>query len=113
RLNMQSDENPGIRQFATQQTVDNEKALVAQLQATIQGDEAAIENARVQRGYPTVPAPITGRPGIRLVDQGNIVHATDTTGIVVLTQLQPISVIFTLPEDDLPAIPEAQANGPG
>src|SRR6202043_963172 len=61
RLNLQRDENLVIRQFATQQTVDNEKALVAQLQATIQGDEAAIENARVQLGYTTVTAPITGR----------------------------------------------------
>jgi multidrug efflux system membrane fusion protein len=112
RLNLQRDSNLVMHQFATQQTVDNEKAAVAQLEATIKGDEAAIENARVQLGYTTVTAPITGRTGIRLIDQGNIVHATDTTGIVVLTQLQPISVIFTLPEDDLPAIADAQAKGP-
>jgi multidrug efflux system membrane fusion protein len=112
RLNLQRDSNLMAHQFATQQTVDNEKAAVAELEATIQGDEAAIENARVQLGYTTIAAPIAGRTGIRLVDQGNIVHATDTTGIVVVTQLQPISVIFTLPEDDLPAIAEAQAKGP-
>jgi membrane fusion protein, multidrug efflux system len=112
RLNLQRDENLVIRQYATQQTVDNEKAGVAQLVATVQGDEAAIENARVQLGYTTITAPISGRTGIRLIDQGNIVHATDTTGIVVVTQLQPISVIFTLPEDDLPAIADAQAKGP-
>jgi membrane fusion protein, multidrug efflux system len=112
RLNLQRDENLVIHQYATQQTVDNEKASVAQLEATIQGDEAATENARVQLGYTTVTAPISGRTGIRLIDQGNIVHATDTTGIVVLTQLQPISVIFTLPEDDLPAIADAQEKGP-
>jgi multidrug efflux system membrane fusion protein len=112
RLNLQRDENLVIRQYATQQTVDNEKAAVAQLVATVQGDEAAIENARVQLGYTTITAPISGRTGIRLIDQGNIVHATDTTGIVVVTQLQPISVIFTLPEDDLAAIADAQAKGP-
>jgi multidrug efflux system membrane fusion protein len=112
RLNLQRDENLVTRQFATQQTVDNEKASVAQLEATIKGDEAAIESARVQLGYTTITAPISGHTGIRLIDQGNIVHATDTTGIVVVTQLQPISVIFTLPEDDLPAIADAQARGP-
>jgi membrane fusion protein, multidrug efflux system len=112
QLNLQRDENLVIRQYATQQTVDNEKASVAQLQATIKGDDAAIENARVQLGYTTLTAPISGRTGIRLIDQGNIVHATDTTGIVVVTQLQPISVIFTLPEGDLPAIADAQAKGP-
>jgi membrane fusion protein, multidrug efflux system len=112
RLNLQRDSNLVAHQFATQQTVDNEKAAVAELEATIQGDEAAIENARVQLGYTTITAPISGRTGIRLVDQGNIVHATDPNGIVVVTQLQPISVIFTLPEDDLPAIIEAQAKGP-
>jgi multidrug efflux system membrane fusion protein len=111
QLNLQRDENLVVRQYATQQTVDNEKASVAQLQATIKGDDAAIENARVQLGYTTVTAPISGRTGIRLIDQGNIVHATDTTGIVVVTQLQPISVIFTLPEDDLPVIANAQAKG--
>ena len=66
----------------------------------------------MQLGYTTITAPIGGRTGIRLIDQGNIVHATDATGIVVITQLQPISVIFTLPEDDLPAIADAQAKGP-
>ena len=112
KVNLQRDENLVIRQFATQQTVDNEKAQVAQLEAAIQGDDAAIENARVQLGYTTITSPINGRTGIRLIDQGNIVHATDTTGIVVLTQLHPISVIFTLPEDDLPAVSAAQAKGP-
>lgn len=112
RLNLRRDSNLIAHQFATQQAVDNEKAQVAELEAAIKGDDAAIENARVQLGYTTITAPIAGRTGIRLVDQGNIVHATDTTGIVVVTQLQPISVIFTLPEDDLPAIADAQAKGP-
>jgi multidrug efflux system membrane fusion protein len=112
RLNLQRDANLLVRQYAAQQTVDNEKAQVAQLEATVKGDQAAIESARVQLGYTTVTAPISGRTGIRLIDQGNIVHATDTTGIVILTQLQPISVIFTLPEGDLPAIADAQEKGP-
>jgi multidrug efflux system membrane fusion protein len=112
QLNLSRDESLVTRQYATQQTVDNEKALVAQLGATIEGDNAAIESARVQLGYTTITAPIGGRTGIRLVDQGNIVHATDPGGIVVVTQLQPISVIFTLPEDDLSAIADAQAEGP-
>jgi membrane fusion protein, multidrug efflux system len=112
RLNLSRDENLVAHQYATQQTVDNEKASVAQLEAAIKGDEAAIENARVQLGYTTITAPIGGRTGIRLVDQGNIVHATDPNGIVVVTQLQPISVIFTLPEADLPSITEAQEKGP-
>ena len=100
------------RAFASQQQVDSQHALVDQLTAAIQGDQAAIDNAEVQLGYTTITSPINGRTGIRLIDQGNIVHATDTTGIVVLTQLHPISVIFTLPEDDLPAVSEAQAKGP-
>jgi membrane fusion protein, multidrug efflux system len=112
QLNLQRDSNLVMHQFATQQTVDNEKAAVAELEAAIKGDDAAIENARVQLGYTTITAPIAGRTGIRLVDQGNIVHATDTTGIVVVAPLQPISVIFTLPEDDLSAIADAQAKGP-
>jgi multidrug efflux system membrane fusion protein len=112
RLDLQRFSDLATRQFATQQSVDTQKALVAQLEATVKGDAAAIENARVQLGYTTITAPIAGRTGIRLVDQGNIVHTTDPNGIVVLTQLQPISVIFTLPEDDLPAIADAQAQGP-
>jgi len=112
RLNLQRDSNLLVHQFAAQQTVDNEKASVAQLEATVQGDQAAVENARVQLGYTTITAPLAGKTGIRLVDQGNIVHTTDPNGIVVITQLQPISVIFTLPEGDLPAIADAQDKGP-
>jgi membrane fusion protein, multidrug efflux system len=112
KLDLQRFQLLAVRQFATQQSVDTQKALVAQQEATIEGDDASIENARVQLGYTTVTAPIAGRTGIRLVDQGNIVHATDANGIVVVTQLQPISVIFTLPEDDLPAVADAEARGP-
>ncbi|HEY2754772.1 MAG TPA: efflux RND transporter periplasmic adaptor subunit, partial [Pseudolabrys sp.] len=85
----------------TQQQIDTQGALVRQLQATVEADQANLDSAQVQLDYTTIRAPITGRTGIRLVDQGNIVHATDTGGLVVITQLQPISVVFTLPQDQL------------
>jgi multidrug efflux system membrane fusion protein len=91
----------------TQQQIDTQGALVKQLQATVAADEANLESAQVQLDYTTIRAPITGRTGIRLVDQGNIVHATDTGGLVVITQLQPISVIFTLPQDQLREVTQA------
>ena len=76
--------------------------MVAQLTAQIKVDQAVIDNARTQLDYTRITSPINGRTGIRLVDPGNIVHASDTTGIVVVTQVQPISVVFTLPEEVLP-----------
>jgi membrane fusion protein, multidrug efflux system len=85
----------------TQQQIDTQAALVQQFEATVQADQANIEAAQVQLDYTTVRAPLSGRTGIRLVDQGNIVHATSTTGLVVITQLQPIYVQFTLPQDQL------------
>jgi multidrug efflux system membrane fusion protein len=85
----------------TQQQIDTQGALVQQLDATVRADQANIEAAQVQLDYTTIRAPISGRTGIRLVDQGNIVHAASTTGLVVITQLQPISVVFTLPQDQL------------
>jgi membrane fusion protein, multidrug efflux system len=98
--------------LASKQTVDTQRAAVAQGAATLKGDDATIENARTQLSYTTILAPINGRTGIRLVDPGNIVHAADTTGIVVMTQIQPISVMFTLPEDDVPKMTEALQHGP-
>jgi membrane fusion protein, multidrug efflux system len=99
-------------ELTSKQTLDAQRALVAELRAQIKGDEATIENARTQLAYTTITAPIEGRTGIRLVDPGNNVHASDSTGIVVLTQVQPISFIFTLPEDELPAVNRALAAGP-
>jgi multidrug efflux system membrane fusion protein len=84
---------------ATQQQLDTQKALVNQLEATVKADEAAVAYAQVQLGFTTIVAPIGGRAGARLVDPGNIVHAADATGIVVINQIDPISVVFTLPED--------------
>jgi multidrug efflux system membrane fusion protein len=97
--------------LASKQTVDTQRATLAQAQAQLKGDDATIENARTQLSYTTITAPINGRTGIRQVDPGNIVHATDTTGIVVMTQLQPIAVMFTLPEDEVPKMTEALSRG--
>lgn len=90
--------------LASKQTLDAQHALVAQLQAQIQGDQASIDNARTQLGYTTITSPIQGLTGIRRVDPGNNVHAADTGGIVTVTQVQPIACIFTLPEEALPAV---------
>jgi multidrug efflux system membrane fusion protein len=83
------------------QQVDTQEAQVGQFQGAIKADKATIDNAKLQLVYARITAPISGRVGLRLVDQGNIVHATDTTGLLVITQLQPISVVFTLPQDQL------------
>jgi membrane fusion protein, multidrug efflux system len=100
-----------VRDFATRQSVDSQKALVAQYQAAVARDEAVIDNAKVQLGYTTITSPLAGRLGLRLIDQGNIVHATDSTGLVVVTQLQPIAVIFMLPQQHLLPIAEAMRRG--
>jgi multidrug efflux system membrane fusion protein len=84
---------------------------VSALEAQIKGDQANIDNARTQLQYTTIDSPIEGRTGIRKVDVGNNIHATDTSGIVVVTQVQPITVIFTLPEEDLPRINKAMSEG--
>jgi multidrug efflux system membrane fusion protein len=97
--------------LASQQVLDAQKATVAALEAQVKGDQASIDNARTQLDYSTIASPIDGRTGIRKVDVGNNVHATDTSGIVVVTQVQPINVIFTLPEEDLPRINEAMSAG--
>jgi multidrug efflux system membrane fusion protein len=85
---------------ATQQQVDTQKALVRQLEAAVQTDDAAINYANVQLSFTTIKAPMGGRVGARLVDPGNIVHAADVTGLVVINQIDPITVLFTLPEED-------------
>jgi multidrug efflux system membrane fusion protein len=84
---------------ATQQQLDTQKALVNQLDASVKADDAAVNAAQVQLGFTTITAPISGRVGARLVDPGNIVHAADATGLVVINQIDPISVVFTLPDD--------------
>jgi multidrug efflux system membrane fusion protein len=94
------------------QQADTQKALVAQYTAQVQSDQAAIETAKATLGYTTIVAPIDGRTGIRQVDVGNIVHASDTTGIVVITQIKPISVLFNLPQQNLDRVNAAFAKGP-
>lgn len=111
KVELQRFANLAARGAGTQQSADTQKALVAQLEANIQADQAAIDNAKVQLDYTTITAPISGRTGLRLVDEGNIVHATDQTGIVVLTQIEPISLVFSLPEDDLADVTRAMATG--
>jgi multidrug efflux system membrane fusion protein len=98
--------------LASKQTVDTQKALIAQLSAQVKGDEAAIDNARTSLDYTTITAPIDGRTGIRLLDPGNNVRATDTTGMVVVTQIEPISIIFSLPEESFTQLSAALARGP-
>jgi multidrug efflux system membrane fusion protein len=97
--------------LASKQTLDTQRAMVDQLTAQLKVDQAVIDNARTQLDYTRITSPINGRTGIRLVDPGNIVHAADTTGIVVVTQVQPISVIFTLPEEQLGTVGGALAAG--
>jgi len=89
--------------IAEQQTV-TQASLVRQAHGNVEVDRAQIENAKLQLDYARITAPVSGRAGLRLVDQGNIVHAADANGLVVITQIQPIAVVFTLPEDDLPAV---------
>ena len=110
QLNLQRYE--GVGDYASRQQVATQQALVDQLQAQVQGDQAAIESARTQLGYTTLTSPIDGITGIRLVDQGNLVRAADATGIVVITQIRPISVVFTLPAENLAEIRQAMAAGP-
>jgi multidrug efflux system membrane fusion protein len=93
-----------------QQQVDTQKALVDQLLGTVRTDQAQIDNARLQVAYCHITAPFTGRVGLRQVDKGNMVHASDTNPMLVLTQLQPIAVIFTLPEDQLPTVAQHMKN---
>lgn len=97
--------------LASKQTLDAQRATVAGLEAQLKGDQANIDNAQTQLDYTRITSPIEGRTGIRRVDVGNNIHATDTSGIVVVTQLQPIAMIFTLPEEVLPAITAAMSQG--
>lgn len=101
RLDLKRDAEQLASNIVAQQVYDTQKTLVDQFGAAVKADEAAIDFANIQLNYTTIVSPIDGRVGVRLVDQGNIVHTTDTNGLVVVTQLHPISVIFTLPEQTL------------
>jgi multidrug efflux system membrane fusion protein len=97
--------------FATQQQVTDQAATVSELLASIAGDKSAIFNAETQLGYTTITSPIDGVTGIQNVDIGNIVQPSSTTPIVTITQIQPISIVFTLPQDDVPKVQAAMAKG--
>ena len=99
--------------FASRQQLDTQQATVAQTTANIQGDEAAEATAQLNLSFCNITSPIEGVVGLRLVDVGNLVHSTDTGGIVTITQVQPISVVFTLPEEQLPSVRDAMARGQG
>ena len=101
-----------LGEFATRQQLDTQRSSVSQLTAQIAADVAAISNAQTQLDYTQISAPISGVVGLRLVDVGNIVNAAQQTGIVTITQIEPIAVIFTSPEDQLPDIKDAQGATP-
>jgi len=101
-----------LGEFATRQQTDTQRSTVSQLTAQIEADEAAISNAKTQLDYATIRAPIAGVTGFRQVDQGNIVNAATQTGIVTIAQIEPIAVIFTAPEEQLPQIKAALAIAP-
>lgn len=96
--------------IATQQ-VDTQSALVKQYEGTVKIDQGNLDNARLQLSYSQITAPISGRLGLRQVDMGNIVRASDTTGIVVITQLHPITTLFSIPEDNIPAVTQQLRDG--
>jgi multidrug efflux system membrane fusion protein len=98
----------GIKGWATPQLVETQKAQVAQLQNAIKSDEALIEAAKVQMSYTRLTSPIDGVVGIRQIDIGNVIHPTDPNGLVIVTQIEPISLIFTLPESVLPQVQQQQ-----
>jgi membrane fusion protein, multidrug efflux system len=111
RLDLQRYSSLATKDFASRQQVDTQVALVNQRVATLKGDDAAIESAQLNLGFCFISAPFDGRIGLRQVDPGNLVHATDPGGIVTITQVHPITVVFTLPQADLPAIVTAMGKG--
>jgi len=100
------------QKIIARQDLDNQQSLVGQFAGSIESDKGAVDNAKLQLIYSRITSPITGRVGLRLVDPGNIIHATDTTGLAVITQLQPIAVDFSIPEDDLPSLETAMKADP-
>lgn len=111
QVNLARTQPLATRGFATQQLLDTQDSQVAQGQGTVALDKAALEAAQTQLSYTTITAPFDGITGIRHIDPGNIVHPTDTIGLVILTQLQPISIIFTLPSTDIPEVQKSIASG--
>lgn len=104
QLNLERYEKLTEQKFVGKQQLDDTRGQLGQYQGAVQFDQAQIESARLNLSYARITSPIDGVTGVRLVDQGNLVRASDTTGIVMVTQLDPISVLFTLPQDDLPTV---------
>ncbi|TMA54453.1 MAG: MdtA/MuxA family multidrug efflux RND transporter periplasmic adaptor subunit, partial [Deltaproteobacteria bacterium] len=104
QINLARNQQLLAKQLIAKQQVDDLAAAVGQYEGAIKMDQGLIDNARLQLIYCHITAPISGRVGLRLVDVGNMVHATDQTGLLVITQVQPIAVLFTIPEDNLPPI---------
>ena len=102
-----------IKSSVTQQQIDTQSALVQQNQGAVESDQSQVDSAKLNLVYCEVTAPITGRIGLRLVDVGNIVHASDTSGLAVITQLQPITVLFTVPEDQISEVFRRPDHGQG
>ncbi len=100
------------QKIIARQDLDNQQSLVGQFAGSIESDKGVVDNAKLQLIYSRITAPITGRVGLRLVDAGNIIHATDATGLAVITQLQPIAVDFSIPEDNLPSLETAMKANP-
>jgi multidrug efflux system membrane fusion protein len=112
RLQLERNVSLVHQQLLAKQALDDQQTVVDQTEAAVKSDQAAVEQARLLQDYARIVAPIDGVTGIRQVDPGNLVHASDATGIVVISQLDPIAVVFTLPQDDLPQVAAAMAQGP-
>lgn len=111
RIDLTRYEQLAASNAGSKQQADTQRALVAQTEALVKADQAAIDNAAATLSYTKIVAPISGRAGLRQVDQGNIIHAADTTGLVVITQLQPIAVWFSLPQQQITRVNAAAAKG--
>lgn len=111
RIDLTRYEQLAATNAGSKQQADTQRAAVAQTEALIKADQAAIDNAAATLSYTKIVAPLSGRAGLRQVDQGNIIHASDTTGLVVITQLQPIAVWFSLPQQQIMRVNAAAAKG--
>ncbi|WP_319798785.1 efflux RND transporter periplasmic adaptor subunit [Nitrobacter sp.] len=111
RLDLKRYQQLAASNAGSKQQADTQSAVVAQQEALIKADQAAIDNAQAMLGYTKIIAPISGRAGLRQVDQGNIIHASDATGLVIITQLQPIAVQFSLPQQQITRVNAAVAKG--
>jgi len=111
KVDLERDQTLIEQRLIPRQQLDTQVALVNQYAGILKSDQGQIDSAKLNLVYSRITSPLTGRVGLRLVDPGNVVHATDTTGLVIITQLDPIAVVFTLPEDVLPQIQEQTRGG--